>query len=680
MNKILIVGHPESGYREVESLLNACGMSRARPSRREGLTAEEIGTMLRKAYKAEPLHQLPTGRDIAQIDTSPVWHGMALDLLLGNIDQELWGWADPSSVYLLDYWKTLDQNITFILVYNSPETLLGSSEENGFLSEEELQQRVHAWQAYNAALLHFYYRNTERCLLVHARQVQHSADKYLQQVRARIGAPLAELTHSSSTENIAVSEHDLSDEDFAEDSIVGECPFDSSNVTVCGGTNLTFEQCQAGLVSLPDEVALEQHLAQAIVSQQPQVLQLYAELQSAANLPLTNGTVTGIPALAAWRGLAALRLQGQLKLQRAEEDKKLLCDELVGTEERLKSVQEELNRNTKEIERLTQEASAKADELAKQVASRSKLAETTREQKQENELLLLQLHQVQEELERFYLEAQQQKEKIKALQDAEKVATERAKGIEQLSQEKLKLASEKENFAKLATEREKGIEQLNQEKSKLTSEKDSLARLATEREKKSEELTKQLAKQTELAQSLEARLKKATSAPVVSAEVQQENDLLLRQLHQVQEELERYYIENQRLKKAAATPAKASKPAYYGAADRVKAQLSYRLGYLMVQRSRSVGGLVTLPWALLRETQQFRRAKSATAGKKLPPLHQYRDAAEGDKVKQHLSYRLGSTLIKNAKSPIGWAKLPFAFRRDIKEFRQHRKQEGRLSQ
>lgn len=558
MNKILIVGHPESGYREVESLLNACGMSRARPSRREGLTAEEIGTMLRKAYKAEPVHQLPIGSDIAQIDTSPVWHGMALDLFLGNIDQELWGWADPSSVYLLEYWKTLDPNITFILVYNSPETLLGSSEETGFLSEGELQQRVHAWHAYNAALLHFYYRNTERCLLVHARQVRHSANKYLQQVRARIGAPLAELTQFPSKENLAVSDHDLGDEGFAGDANVAECSVASSNVAIFGGADLTVEKYQSGLVSLPDEVALEQHLAQAIVSQQPQVLQLYAELQSAANLPLANGTAT-LPALAAWRGLAALRLQGRQKMQQAEEDKKLLCDELVGTEERLKSVYEELSRNTKE-------------------------------QQQENELVLAQLHQVQEELERVHLELHQQKE------------------------------------------------------------------------------------------AHEADLRKAPSAPVISAEVQQENDLLLRQLHQVQEELERYYIENQRLKKAAATPAKATKPAYYGAADRVKAQLSYRLGYLMVQRSRTVGGLVTLPWALLREAQQFRRAKSATTGKKLPPLHQYRDAAEGDKVKQHLSYRLGSTLIKNAKSPIGWAKLPFAFRRDIKEFRQHRKQKGRLSQ
>src|SRR5690606_14854696 len=79
-----------------------------------------------------------------------------------------------------------------ILVYHSPDTLLRNIEKTEYLSEEQLEQFTHAWQAYNAALLHFYYRNTDRCLLVHAEQVRLSASKYLQEVRARIGVPLAD--------------------------------------------------------------------------------------------------------------------------------------------------------------------------------------------------------------------------------------------------------------------------------------------------------------------------------------------------------------------------------------------------------------------------------------------------------------------------------------------------------
>lgn len=43
MNKILIVGHPQSGFEEVEQVLHDCGMAYAQPSRREGfLPAESL--------------------------------------------------------------------------------------------------------------------------------------------------------------------------------------------------------------------------------------------------------------------------------------------------------------------------------------------------------------------------------------------------------------------------------------------------------------------------------------------------------------------------------------------------------------------------------------------------------------------------------------------------------------
>jgi hypothetical protein len=151
----------------------------------------------------------------------------------------------------------------------------------------------------------------------------------------------------------------------------------------------------------------------------------------------------------------------------------------------------------------------------------------------------------------------------------------------------------------------------------------------------------------------------------------EENELLLSQLHQVQEELERYYLENQRLKQKVPPP----KPAGpYGAADRIKRQLSYRLGAVMIQRSRSFGGWLGMPWALAAEAKAFRAdLAQRQADKKAPPIHKYRDAHEAERVKQHLSYRLGSTLIQHGKSPLGWMKLPFAISREVHEFRSQRR-------
>lgn len=590
MNKILIVGHPQSDYQEVESLLNECGMSRALPSRRDGFRAEEIGATLCKAHKTQPLHLLGTDQSINQLEISPVWHGMALDLMLGNVEQELWGWSDPSSVYLLDYWKTLDQKIAFILVYDSPESLLGNAAQND-LTEEELQRRAHTWTSYNAALLHFYYRNHERCLLVHARQVRLSADKYLQEVRARISTPLAYREEALALPDNSAELHSPTD-DHSPTSLIKSA-----------GSELLAEDDEICVTALPsDEAALEQYLAQALISQHSQVMQLYAELQSAANLPLADEATAAIHALQAWRGL-----QGMHTLTRQ------LADQAEQQENELHRTRRELESHRQEIQRIAEESQVKAEQIEKHLAAQRELTVASQEQKQENELVLLQLHQVQEELERFYLESQQQQEKLKALQEQESLATEQAQQLEHLRNEK-------------------------------------------------EDLTRKV-----------QEAQKLTAAPATANEdIKQENELLLLHLHQVQEELERYYLENQRLRKnGGKAESKNSSPAHYGAAERVKSQLSYRLGTVMMKNYRTLPGLVSMPWALLRETREFRRARAS--GEKLPPLRQYRDAHEGQRVKQHLTYRLGFALVTHSNSPLGWIKLPFALRREIKAFRQQRK-------
>lgn len=58
MNKILIVGHPTSGYGEVESLLQACGMAAPLPSRQYGFMPDQLGATLAKAHGVPALQQL----------------------------------------------------------------------------------------------------------------------------------------------------------------------------------------------------------------------------------------------------------------------------------------------------------------------------------------------------------------------------------------------------------------------------------------------------------------------------------------------------------------------------------------------------------------------------------------------------------------------------------------------
>jgi hypothetical protein len=142
-------------------------------------------------------------------------------------------------------------------------------------------------------------------------------------------------------------------------------------------------------------------------------------------------------------------------------------------------------------DQLNQQLESSAAQLAQQQSdanARVKVAE------QENELLLLQLHQVQEELEAHFLKYQQVEVQLHALQSELNLSRE-----------------EREGQSHQLTDYQTRVDQLNQQ---LES---SAAQLAQQQS------------------DANARVKVA----------EQENELLLLQLHQVQEELEHYFLQHQ---------------------------------------------------------------------------------------------------------------------------------------
>ncbi len=164
-----------------------------------------------------------------------------------------------------------------------------------------------------------------------------------------------------------------------------------------------------------------------------------------------------------------------------------------------------------ELARLNEQIAASAAELARVEQVRAELQRevesltAAREDvAQENELLVLQLHQVQEELERVYLEAKEAGARF----EAEKA--ELARKVEALGAEQKKAAA--------------ALEALSRDKDKLAAELDKERKALVE-------LKRQAASQQASGQE----------------ELAQENELLLLQLHQVQEELEAYYLANRDL-------------------------------------------------------------------------------------------------------------------------------------
>lgn len=572
MHKFIIVGHPQSGYQEVENLLHECGMGKAKPSRREGLLPDQISETLRQAHGTPALAALTSAEQVEQIGTAPVWHGMAMDLMLGNLDQRFWGWSDPGAIHLLEYWKQLDPTINFVFVYADPQSALVGP---GVDDEVSVDAKLSNWQAFNAAMLHFYNRNPKRSVLVQAEQVRQSVRAYLQQLRTQLNAPLQEPPA-----------HLLLEGEDADAGKPGGDTLASSRQPVSD---------PARQLAIADETDLTRYLAMQCVAEQPIVRELYEELQAVANLPLEGDVRPAARVDLAWAAL----LQQREALQSQQEAANALQEQLEA--HRIAS-----ETASKQIDTLSLEFKRLQSELTEQGNT-----------KEENELLLTQLHQVQEELERLFVSSKSQ--------DA--ALSEATKKLESARAEEHRLAKQ----------------------------------LATQ-SKSTQEAEKRIA-------ALTAELEVLRKTPSIDEDLKEENELLLTQLHQVQEELERYFLENQRLKQ---TRVPRGAP-LYGAADRVKQQLTYRLGATMIERSRSLGGWISMPFALIGTTRRFRADVRARGDEKLPSISKYQDRHEAERIKQHLSYRIGSALLRNVKSPVGWIRLPFAIRREVRAFRQERK-------
>jgi hypothetical protein len=531
---LLIVGHPMSDYRRVEAVLQGVGMMPAKPTLQQELAPADISAHLLKRAGIAP----DFSKKIEQLVPSPIWQILALDLFMGNSDAGFWGWSDPQSIYLLDYWCATDPAMHFVFVYDSLEHVLVRASAGRELSPETISNLVNEWHCFYSALLHFYHRHGDRCLLVHAEQACINPDGFDKALASRLQRPL---------------ERDISN----------------------------------SVVSMALDL-LEASLAYNLVEDQHAWRCDYEELQSHADFPLVAGRSSN--SLAAWNGFS--RLTAQIHLQN---------ESLAAAKMQLAETQAQLG--------ISQ-------------AEKAQIEASLTEQKQESELLLLQLHQVQEELERYFLENDVVKKALESL---------------------------KKSLAESQTNAEAQKTKLEQLKLELESYKHDSAK------------------------QLEATKAKQSPAP----ELQKQNELLLRQLRQVQEELERCYLESLRLKQSGnqaktkmVTDTQSRQP--YGAAGRVRGMLSYRLGATMIARSKSFTGWLGMPSALLREARLFNQEKRSRGDRKLPRLSQYADAQEGERVKRHLSYRLGATLLANYKSPVGWVKLPWLMSHQVSEFRRER--------
>jgi hypothetical protein len=355
MKIVLTCGHPISGYEMVHRVLIDSGLEDARPSRREGFLPNEIQNKLCLA------HDIPAIGVVAiqQIHPGKVWENLAVDLFVSNLEQEHWGWADPNTVYLLDFWHEFDPQTRFVFTYNSPANALARL---GDVPEGEINDAVRnllgSWHVFNDALLRYYNRHRDRCLLISVDAVERldGQEKLLPLLRDQRGLSL-------------------------KTQVVQAVPTQAPRSAILG------------------------LVASQILEEMPEIQALYEELESSADIYSGESETRKIlaeMAMAEYQRMASSISAGQRALE-------TFAGQIAATEEQLAEREREL-------------AQAKTCLADLENAKKHEQSQDT-ELEQENELLLLQLHQVQEELEHYFLKYQEVTAGKRVLVNVTKVAT-----------------------------------------------------------------------------------------------------------------------------------------------------------------------------------------------------------------------------------------------------------------
>lgn len=116
----------------------------------------------------------------------------ALELIKNRNDKNLpWGWKDPRTSLLLDFWRELLPEAKYLLVYRFPwdvsDSVLRINHPN-FVQNPDYAMK--AWVFYNSHVLEFYRRYADRCLLFNINSFLENPDRLVELLQNKLGIKL----------------------------------------------------------------------------------------------------------------------------------------------------------------------------------------------------------------------------------------------------------------------------------------------------------------------------------------------------------------------------------------------------------------------------------------------------------------------------------------------------------
>jgi glycosyltransferase involved in cell wall biosynthesis len=102
-----------------------------------------------------------------------------------------WGWKDPRTTILLDFWDEILPNARYLFIYRAPWEVASSIailRSSPFREHPSFAPRI--WSFYNRQVMAFYRHHRDRCLLISVASLLSRPDAVLDLIRSKLGLPL----------------------------------------------------------------------------------------------------------------------------------------------------------------------------------------------------------------------------------------------------------------------------------------------------------------------------------------------------------------------------------------------------------------------------------------------------------------------------------------------------------
>jgi predicted O-linked N-acetylglucosamine transferase (SPINDLY family) len=119
---------------------------------------------------------------------------------------KFWGWKDPRTSLMLDFWNQIIPNACYLFVYRYPWDVTDSILRLNipFFSQNP-ESCLKIWKFYNRHILDFYKKHSHQCLLVSLNALLASPDRVLELLKSKLALPLNSPHKPADIKNILMS-------------------------------------------------------------------------------------------------------------------------------------------------------------------------------------------------------------------------------------------------------------------------------------------------------------------------------------------------------------------------------------------------------------------------------------------------------------------------------------------